>query len=84
MGKAHREDVFEIGTDLDGKKLQELGKYVLSMRYVLTRKAEPQRGGQGYDKVPVEAKASLVTPGIRDLDNLEGTLREDAPTLTQE
>ena len=33
---------------------------------------------------PVRARARLVTPGYNDLDNLEGRLKKDAPTLPQE
>ena len=54
------------------------------MRYVLTDKAELERGDKSDEEVPVEAKARIVTLGFRDLDNLMGKLRKDAPTLSQE
>jgi len=77
-------DVFEIRYDLDASVLRESGKNVLSLRYVLTDKAESTRAGQTYEQHPVQAKARLVTPGYADLENLHGHLKKDAPTLPQE
>ena len=77
-------DVFEVLPDLDSKKLRAEGKNVLTLRYVLTDKNEHQRGDKSYKEVPVIPKARLVTPGYQDLDNLQGRLKKDAPTLPQE
>ena len=77
-------DVFEIRYDLTADGLKAEGKNVLDSRFVLTDKNEPTRGDKSLAEHPVIARARLVTPGYSDLDNLEGRLKKDAPTLPQE
>ena len=77
-------DVFDIEWELSAESLEKQGKNVLTLRYVLTDKNGNVRGDKSYGEVPVEARARLVTPGFLDLDNLEGKLKKDAPTLPHE
>ena len=52
--------------------------------YTIIIKNYTQYVEYNYTEVPVEPRSRLVTPGFRDLDNLMGVLRRDAPTLPLE
>ena len=62
------------------KELESVGEQerVVRGRFVLTDKNDGLRTESYY--LPLEASARLVVPGYKVKENLEGTIRRDAPT----